>query len=156
MSKQESHYTATGYVKNGTGDKILFIFHKKLQFWLPPGGHVDADELPHQTVVREIFEETGIHAEIIDPIGKLTLDLNGPEIQIPTPFAVLHEQIPAYKDKQAHLHYDFLYHMLALNENLAHAEHEVDAANWFTLDDILNCKTTEGAKAICKLLLGKK
>lgn len=153
MQKLESHYTATGYVLNCTGDRILFIFHKKLQIWLPPGGHVDEGELPHDAVVREVFEETGVRAQIIDPVGDLGLPIVGPEIQIPTPFAVLHEKIPAHGEKPAHLHYDFLYKMRALDENLTHDEHEVEAARWYTLDEILKCKTTAGAQAISLKLL---
>jgi 8-oxo-dGTP diphosphatase len=35
--------------------KILLILHKKSQLWLPPGGHIDANELPHQAAKREFF-----------------------------------------------------------------------------------------------------
>ncbi|MFH1831786.1 MAG: NUDIX domain-containing protein [bacterium] len=150
----ESHYTATGFVRNKGGDKILFIFHNKLQLLLPPGGHVDLGELPHDAVVREIFEETGVRAQIIDPLGDLCLPAGSQEIQIPTPIAVLHEQIPAHGQKPAHLHYDFLYYLQADNENVVPAEAEVEAGHWFTLEEILVCNTTEGAKAICKKLLG--
>ncbi len=156
MTKIESHYTATGFVLNKSGDRILFIFHKKLQIWLPPGGHIDAGEFPHDAVIREVFEETGVRAKIVDPIGDLALPIDGLEKQIPAPIAILHEKIPAYGDKAAHLHYDFLYHMVAFDEVLTHAENEVEAAHWFTLDEILNCKTTEGAKVISKRLLEKK
>lgn len=40
--------------------KVLLIKHKKLGIWLAPGGHIEADELPHQAVEREFFEETGL------------------------------------------------------------------------------------------------
>jgi hypothetical protein len=108
MTKLESHYTATGFVINKAGDRVLFIFHKKLHFGLPPGGHIDEAELPHEAVVREVFEETGVRAEIVDPIGDLKVGFDGTEIQIPTP----------------------------------------EAAHWFTLDEILKCKTTKGSKVI--------
>lgn len=35
--------------------------------WLPPGGHIEADEDPVQAVLREVREETGLAVEIIDP-----------------------------------------------------------------------------------------
>lgn len=41
-------------------DKILLIKHKKLGIWLGPGGHIDADETPHQAAAREFLEETGL------------------------------------------------------------------------------------------------
>jgi 8-oxo-dGTP pyrophosphatase MutT (NUDIX family) len=28
--------------------------------WLPPGGHIDPHELPHDAAVREVHEETGL------------------------------------------------------------------------------------------------
>jgi 8-oxo-dGTP pyrophosphatase MutT (NUDIX family) len=40
--------------------KILLIKHKKLGIWLTPGGHIEPGEMPHQTAVREFWEETGI------------------------------------------------------------------------------------------------
>lgn len=37
--------------------KILLVDQKKAQLWLPPGGHVEIDENPFNTVRRECFEE---------------------------------------------------------------------------------------------------
>lgn len=37
--------------------KILLVHHKKANLWLPPGGHVDNNEHPKQTVIREMEEE---------------------------------------------------------------------------------------------------
>ena len=56
-----NHFTATGLVFNNSGE-ILMIKHKKLGVWLPPGGHIDENELLCEAVIREIFEETGIVA----------------------------------------------------------------------------------------------
>jgi len=153
MEKLLSHYTATGFVVNKKRDKLLFIFHKKLQLWLPPGGHVDAGELPHEAVLREVFEETGVRAQIIDPVGILDLLDGASEVQIPTPYAVFHERIPAHGDVVAHMHYDFLYHMQAIEETVVHAEHEVTEAQWFDQQQIQKLNTTKGSKAICEKLL---
>ena len=57
------HFTATGFVVNG--DATLLHWHKKVQEWLPPGGHVDLNEDPVQTTLREIKEETGFDVEIV-------------------------------------------------------------------------------------------
>ncbi len=63
--KKERHFVATGYVvRDG---KTLLLYHKKLQMWLPPGGHIDEGELPEEAVLREIKEETGLDVEIISP-----------------------------------------------------------------------------------------
>ncbi|MCX6709315.1 MAG: NUDIX domain-containing protein [Candidatus Woesearchaeota archaeon] len=39
-------------------DKVLLIHHKKLNLWLPVGGHIDKDETPDEAILREIKEET--------------------------------------------------------------------------------------------------
>lgn len=41
-------------------DRILLVDHRNAQLWLPPGGHVEPDEHPRATVIREIREELGI------------------------------------------------------------------------------------------------
>lgn len=42
---------------------VLLADHVKADAWLPPGGHVDDQEDPRVTVVREAYEELGIDAQ---------------------------------------------------------------------------------------------
>lgn len=42
--------------------EILLVDHRKSGLWLPPGGHVEPDEDPTETVRREAQEELGIEA----------------------------------------------------------------------------------------------
>ena len=51
-------FTATVYILEK--DKVLLIHHRKLQKWLPPGGHMDPNETPAEAACREAFEETGL------------------------------------------------------------------------------------------------
>jgi 8-oxo-dGTP diphosphatase len=44
-------------------DRILLVDHKNARLWLPTGGHVEMDEHPRATVVRELEEELGLLAE---------------------------------------------------------------------------------------------
>ncbi|HTE47080.1 MAG TPA: NUDIX hydrolase [Gemmatimonadaceae bacterium] len=44
-------------------DRILLVDHKNAGLWLPTGGHVEMDEHPRATVVRELEEELGLRAE---------------------------------------------------------------------------------------------
>lgn len=44
-------------------DWILLVDHKNARLWLPTGGHVEMDEHPRATVVRELEEELGLRAE---------------------------------------------------------------------------------------------
>lgn len=58
--------TATFVVHEG---KVLLLLHKKLGIWLPPGGHIDQDELPDEAAVREVWEEAGIPCELVGDRG---------------------------------------------------------------------------------------
>lgn len=46
-------------------NQLLLTDHKKAGLWLPPGGHVEIDEHPKETVKREIQEELGIQADFL-------------------------------------------------------------------------------------------
>lgn len=150
----ESHFTATGLVLNKDHTKALLIFHRKLQKWLPAGGHVESGEMPHETVIREVLEETGIHAHIIDASPFLDLS-NKVELQIPAPAWVLHEPIPNHNNKPAHLHYDFMYILEAHKCDCTHSEKEVDSASWFTAAELEMLDTTEATRKMYLALLKK-
>jgi 8-oxo-dGTP pyrophosphatase MutT (NUDIX family) len=47
-------------------NKVLLVYHKKLNFWLPPGGHIEKNETPDETVLREFKEEVGLDVEILN------------------------------------------------------------------------------------------
>ena len=65
-------FTATGYVVNPERTKLLVIFHNKLKRWLPAGGHLGQNELPHEAALREVFEETGVRARIVSDDSDLS------------------------------------------------------------------------------------
>lgn len=48
---------------------MLLVDHVKAGLRLPPGGHVDVDEDPRDTVVREAYEELNIAVSFDTPIG---------------------------------------------------------------------------------------
>lgn len=67
--------------------KVLLVDHKKAQLWLPPGGHVELDEDPKNTVRRECLEELGIQADFLidEPIfltSTLTVGLTAGHIDV--------------------------------------------------------------------------
>lgn len=41
-------------------EHVLLVDHKNARLWLPTGGHVEPDEHPRVTVVRELEEELGL------------------------------------------------------------------------------------------------
>ncbi|MCL2630681.1 MAG: NUDIX domain-containing protein [Firmicutes bacterium] len=132
----KNHFTATGLVFNSQ-NQMLMILHKKQGVWLPPGGHIEENELPETAVIREVFEETGIRAEIIPamPIKNLS-DKQCAELN--SPFTMLLEDI---EGNGTHNHIDLVYICRAINENPTICEAENTDIGWFTLPEIEALKT---------------
>lgn len=64
--------------------RVLLHWHAKLQRWLPPGGHIEPNELPDEAAVREVLEETGVHVRL-DDAPETAPDL--PRPGVPRPLA---------------------------------------------------------------------
>src|SRR5207244_1993456 len=45
--------------------KVLLIHHRKLDKWLPLGGHIELDEDPEIAALREAKEECGFEVELL-------------------------------------------------------------------------------------------
>ena len=45
--------------------RVLVIHHRKLDRWLPLGGHIELDEDPEQAALRETLEESGLDVELL-------------------------------------------------------------------------------------------
>lgn len=63
--------TATVYIING--DKALLHKHKKYNTLFPVGGHIEADELPHEAAIREAYEESGLKVKLYNNEEQLEL-----------------------------------------------------------------------------------
>jgi 8-oxo-dGTP pyrophosphatase MutT (NUDIX family) len=83
--------------------RILLHWHRKLGRWLPPGGHIEPNELPDEAAVREVFEETGVHATLW---GESTIAIEGPGLPRPLcrPAGIQLEDI-----SPGHQHIDLVY-----------------------------------------------
>jgi 8-oxo-dGTP pyrophosphatase MutT (NUDIX family) len=86
--------------------RVLLHWHRRLERWLPPGGHIDPGELPDEAAVRETLEETGLAVELIDapradaPSGAPE---SGPR-RLVQPLGIQLEDIPP-----GHQHIDLIY-----------------------------------------------
>lgn len=140
----QRHFTATAYVFDDDG-RILLLWHGKFKKWMPPGGHIDENELPEECAVRECKEETGLDVELFDEGG---IDVYGgtetPEGRMmQRPYAMSLENIPAFPGSEtkppqpAHQHMDFLFR--ARPKDLAQPivpEHPEAVVRWFTKDEV--------------------
>ena len=98
------HFTSTVFVV--FEDKIALHWHNKVKMWLPPGGHVEENEDPVQTALRECREEMGIDVDII---SNHSYKFTDPKLSnIYPPETILIESV---EDKKIgpHQHIDFIY-----------------------------------------------
>ena len=128
-----NHFTATGIVFNGNND-ILMINHSKLNAWLPPGGHINDNELPCAAVLREIYEETGVRARVLPNTRGLGL----PDMELDLPFTIILEDI---EGDGTHNHIDMIYLCRAETSDILTQTSEVRGAGWFTHEQVKRLKT---------------
>lgn len=103
LAPLERHHTATAYVV--AGGRTLLLWHAKLRMWLPPGGHLEANEDPVQGAEREALEEFGRAVRVIPPPGLIACA--GPKVLAP-PAVILVEDIDR-EDQPFHQHIDHVY-----------------------------------------------
>lgn len=123
------HFTATAYVVHA-GATVLHR-HPRLELWLPPGGHIQRDELPHAAALREAREETGLPVELLHEAGGVASDTARP---IPEPATVMLEDINVHDGAVGHQHVDFIYFAHAAHRRLAPEDGEVSAQRWEWFD----------------------
>src|SRR5579872_3049161 len=97
------HFTATTFVVRD--DRVLLHLHPRQQMWLPPGGHIERDELPHAAALREIEEETGLQLHLHSEAEAEELSRAMASQVIPQPAFILVEDINPF-----HQHIDFIYY----------------------------------------------
>lgn len=136
----QRHFTATAFVTDSDG-RILLLWHKRLQRWMPPGGHVDPDETPEETARRECKEETGLDVEIVgDAQPDLFIGNDNEGRMLTKPLAMLLENIPAYPERNepAHQHMDFVFlaRLIDPHQTLQLAESEARELRWFTQEEV--------------------
>lgn len=132
------HLTASAFVLSPERDAVLLILHKKLQLWLQPGGHIEADDVSLLAAAhREVAEEVGLALPASVTGAVFDLDIH---------------TIPARKDEPAHEHFDvrFCFH----SPTLAFAiNDEVVDARWAPLARIDQLTTDESVLRVARKLL---
>jgi len=118
------HFTVAVFVvREG---KVLLHRHRKLGMWLPPGGHIERDELPDDAAVREVFEETGIRVELV---GEKREDVSDP-VQLYRPAGLQLENIGS-----GHQHIDLIYFAKPDGPTSIHQYYSEDEVGWYGPDD---------------------
>lgn len=109
-------------------NKVLLIHHKKLDLWLPPGGHIEENETPDDAVKREFKEEVNLDVEILN-----RNDVQNTETvrQLAVPFYVNVHNVGD------HNHCCFFYLCETENsEKLKINKNELKDFGWFSIEDL--------------------
>ncbi len=108
--------------------KILVIHHRKLDKWLPLGGHIELDENPEQAAVREAREESGLEVELLGERPPTTG--SGTRALIAPRFLDIHRINPT------HEHIGMIYWARPSNGTLALADAEHHDIRWCSAADL--------------------
>ena len=87
------HFTASAWLVDRTGERLLMTHHRKLGRWLQLGGHADGDRDLAAVALKEAEEESGLVDLTVDPV---MLDLD-------------RHWIPERGEVPGHWHYDVRY-----------------------------------------------
>lgn len=115
------------------GKKVLLTKHSQNHHWSFPKGLIDPGQTSQEAAVREVREEGGIAAEILDRVGysKYVYSLNGEKI-----FKVVTYFLMKYKSGDPKDH-----------------DWEVEEAGWFEVDEALEQLTFSQDKDLLKKAL---
>jgi 8-oxo-dGTP pyrophosphatase MutT (NUDIX family) len=111
--------------------RVLLHPHAKLGLWLPPGGHIEPDELPDEAALREVEEEAGIRIDLV-PDPDQPADRPGEPRQLTRPVGIQLETI-----RPDHEHIDLIYFATVRDAAPDDAMPAVsDGMIWLSLDEI--------------------
>jgi 8-oxo-dGTP pyrophosphatase MutT (NUDIX family) len=106
--------------------KVLLHRHRKLGMWLPPGGHIEENELPDEAAVREALEETGLGVRLV---GERREDIADP-VQLYRPAGVQLENIGP-----GHQHIDLIYFARPSGSTRIRDDFSEDKVGWYGPED---------------------
>lgn len=130
-SNLTAHMTASSWLVNADGSRVLMIYHRIYDSWSWTGGHADGEEDLLAVAMREAREETGVKTlrqlgEGIFSLEVLTVDG--------------HEKRGEYVP--SHLHMNVTYLLQAdESEPLRVCEDENSGVAWFSTEEALKAST---------------
>lgn len=110
------------------GDRVLLIHHRKLNHWLPLGGHIELDEDPEMAALREAFEESGLEVELVGERPPTT----GPG----TRALIAPRFMDIHRISDTHEHIGLIYFARPRSGKLTLAPAEHYDIRWCTADDL--------------------
>ena len=129
----DRHFCSTTYLLDKSEKRTLLHWHKKLQTWLPPGGHLEKNEAPFDAAQREIEEEYGLSMlEFIHPNTPRQLDNRSYSLEMP--HFLISEDIA-----ENHIHLDWIFFAWVDLKKLT-GDYLLDGMKWFGIDEFVREK----------------
>ncbi|MFC0532093.1 NUDIX domain-containing protein [Phytohabitans kaempferiae] len=108
--------TASAAVFDPAREMVLLAIHNVTKYWQFPGGHLEDQESAAEAAIREVHEETGVHATLWT---SSRIEVPGGRWQ-PSPILTVEYPAPANPrwNEPEHVHVDLLY--MGTADSLAH------------------------------------
>jgi len=147
------HATASVFLltRLPNGWRIGLIHHPRLHRWMLPGGHLEPHENPAEAALREVSEETGLTARLINTHSDgLTDATHG----VPVPVWIAEQPVAAEpRHPHPHIHVDHLY--LALTTEHEPATPAELPFGWFAPDELNELDMFDDSRHGAHLLLDR-
>lgn len=114
---------------------VLLILHKKLNRWLPIGGHIELGEDPDQALFREVEEECGLKVNVLS--NRIDHAVVGSKTLYTPAFMEIHEFTDPRLDHR-HRHIALIYYATSESDSFKLAREEHDDIRWFSKNDLTN------------------
>ena len=111
-------------------DHVLLIHHRKLDKWLPLGGHIELDEEPEIAALREAKEESGFDVELLGE--------RPPTTEPGTRALIAPRFLDIHRITDTHEHIGMIYWARPKNGLLALAAAEHHDIRWCSAEDLDN------------------
>jgi len=124
--------------------KVLLIHHRKLEKWLPLGGHIELDEDPEQAALREVKEESGLEVELLGD--------RPPTTGAGTRALIAPRFLDIHRITDSHEHIGMIYWARPKNGTVTLASAEHHDIRWCSVDELekLNPPMTQAVKWYCQ------
>jgi 8-oxo-dGTP pyrophosphatase MutT (NUDIX family) len=123
------HFTASAWLVDRGGTRVLLTHHRKLGKWLQLGGHADGDRDLARVALREAEEESGLPALEVEP-GIFDLDRHW---------------IPEHGGVPGHWHYDVRYVVRARGSEAFTVSAESLALAWRDIAELAQDPRADGS-----------
>lgn len=108
--------------------RVLLVRHRKLEKWLPIGGHIEIGENPEEAALREALEESGLQIELVG--ARPPREFPGTKILTAPSYLDVHD----ISGDHRHIGLIYFARSAAGTPQLAEAEHH--DIRWFTSDEL--------------------